>query len=218
MSKFVLERVTQPDIEPVTLAEMIQQVHEFSSIAQAAQDELTGLIKAAREWVEDYTGRALIEQRWRLTLLSDSATLGYTDTNTVTGIYVGEWSPSVAGVLLRKSPVLGLVSVSTITSSGVETAQSVAGYEVREANSKWPRFAALSGTWGGDSMRIVFRAGFADRLGSPTQDATVVPVRFKQAIKLWAEAMYDRDEKTMGTLLEAAKTLIKPERSELQIA
>lgn len=214
---FVLERVTQPSIEPVTLAEAIQHLREFSSISQATQDQLTALIVAGREWAEDYTGRALIEQRWRLTVGSGSLPFAYTDSNTVSGIYAGVFDPRTDGILLRKSPVIALVSVASVDSLGVETALDVADYEVMEADSKWPRVVA---SWSGSTLRFVYRAGFAAGVGSPdpTPDAALVPERFKQAIKLWVEAMYDRDEKLMPMLLIAAEMLLKPERAELQLA
>jgi hypothetical protein len=108
------------------------------------------------------------------------------------------------------------VSIASVDSLGVETALDVADYEVMEPDSKWPRLTGLSGATG--TLRIVYRAGFADRLGSPMEDASVVPVRFKQAIKLHVEAHYDRDKDMMQKLLDAAENLIRPERAELQIA
>lgn len=215
---FVLERVSGPSIECITLAEAIQHVREFATISQAAQDELTGLVVAAREWVEDFTGRVLVDSKWRLTLFDGTYPFDYTDTNTVTPIYRGTLAPNFSGIQLRKSPVLALVSIASVDSLGVETALNIADYEVREPDSKWPRLVALSGgSWTG-TMRIVFRAGFADRLGSPTEDASVVPVRFKQAMKLWVEAHYNRDEKMMKILLDAAEGVIRPEKADLSFA
>jgi hypothetical protein len=42
--------------------------------------------------------------------------------------------------------------------------------------------------------------------------------RFKQAIRLYAEALYNRDEKLMAKLIEAAEGLIRPESSDLSLA
>ena len=52
----------------------------------------------------------------------------------------------------------------------------------------------------------------------PGEEADVVPARFKQAIKLYCEALYDRDEKMMEKLIEVAQNLIRPERCDLQMA
>lgn len=215
--KFLLERVTQPQLECVTLAAMKTHLREFSSVTDLDAD-ITALIQGAREWVEDFTGRALIDQQWRLTLADDDWFHGYTDFNTVTPIYYGTWLPNAAGIFLRKSPVIAVTSFATLDAAGVETVVASTAYEVREANSKWPRLVGLNGgSWSGP-MRITFRAGFANRLGSPTEGVEKVPVRFIQAMKLWAEAQYNRDEKTMGLLLDTAERLIRPERSELGMA
>jgi len=213
---FVLERVTQPTIEPITLAEMRLHLRAYDGVT-AEDDAIEALTKAAREWVEDYTGRALIEQRWRLTVGNGVIPFGYTDSNTVSGIYAGVFSPTAAGIPLRKSPVIALVSVASVDSLGVETALDVADYTVMERESKWPR---VLGSAGAGTLRFVFSAGFAPGVGSPdpTPDPALVPERFKLAMKLYAEALYDRDEKLMPLLLEAAANIIKPERADLQIA
>lgn len=86
----VLKRTVDPTIEPVTLAEAKSHLR----VEIADDDTLIGnLIQAAREYIEDVTGRALITQTWRLSLSawpsSDiiklprpplvSATVAYTD-------------------------------------------------------------------------------------------------------------------------------------------
>ena len=68
-------------------------------------------------------------------------------------------------------------------------------------------------------MQIVFRAGYYDAVGSPPDDdIDVVPMRFRQAIKLHAEAHYDRDSTMMPILLKVAEDLIRPERVEMGMA
>jgi hypothetical protein len=215
--KFALERVTQPDIEPVTLEEARMHLRVTGTEEDAI---ILGLIVAAREWVEDETGRSLIDQTWRLTLSEYAWMFSNVDSDTVRGAYTGTWFPrSDGGILLRKSPVISITSFATVDSAGVETAVDPTTYEVREAGSKWPALYAVNGgSWTSGTMRIVFRAGFADRLGSPLQGIQMVPERFKHAIKLWVEAHFDRDEKMMPLLLEVASQLVRPERSELQIA
>jgi len=229
--RFTLERVTQPEFEPVTLEEMIRQVHEFSSIDEITRAELADLITAGREWVEDYTGRALVEQTWRLTLLSQAGSNAGGD---VVGgrsgpgpvnydFYEGQWRWGRYGeIVLPKAPALSIVNIISVDQAGAETALGAATYGLREADSKWPRLVALNGaSWSsgitGD-MRITFRAGFTDSVGSPQLGVERIPVRFKQAIKLHAEAHYDRDKDQMEKLLAAAENLIRPERSDLQIA
>lgn len=221
---FTLERVSDPDIEPVTLAEMKLHLRCFESTTE--DDLITALIVAAREWVEDYTGRALIDQTWRLTL--GSRLTGLVGGDAVGGYMPGtpygtrEWAQWIRSgeILLRKSPVLSLTSFKSVDAAGVETDIAAADHELREIDSRWPRIAPLNGaSWPSRSdLRIVFRAGFADRDSSPQETAAAVPERYKQAMKLWVEANYARDERTMQLYLDTAERLIKAERSELGFA
>lgn len=219
---FTLERVASPDIEPVTLAEMIQHVREYTSIGASTQTELTKLIVAGREWAEDFTGRALIDQTWCLTLqdlVGDPLpSRGYSYQGSF-GFYQGSWSWTRRNeILLRKAPALAVLSVMSVDSAGNQVTINPATYQIREAKSKYPRLVALSGSWPTVDLKVTFRAGFADRLGSPQQGAEMVPERFKHAIKLWVEANYDRDKDMMSKLVEAAECMLKPERSDISLA
>jgi hypothetical protein len=213
---YVLERVTDPDIEPVTLAEMREHLGEFAGNT-AKDDSITAMIVAAREWAEEYTGRALVDQSWRLTIIQLAGYVG----DAVSGYRLtGRFEPVGTDLYLRRAPVLALTSFKSVDSDGAETTIDAATYELREADSKWPRLVALSGaTWtGADQLRVVFRAGYADRTGSPIQTAADVPERFKMAMRLWIEAHYDRDPASMDKLIDAAKALLKPLRVELGFA
>ncbi|MBE7183646.1 MAG: phage head-tail connector protein [Methylobacterium mesophilicum] len=60
-----LFRTAGPTVEPVTLA----QAKAYLRVTHESEDGLIeGLVRAAREAVEDQTGLALIEQKWRLVL------------------------------------------------------------------------------------------------------------------------------------------------------
>ena len=60
-----LKRTTAPAAEPITLSEAKSHIR----VDTAFDDTLiTGYIKTAREWVEDYIDRALITQRLVMTL------------------------------------------------------------------------------------------------------------------------------------------------------
>jgi len=212
---FVLERITNPEIEPVTLAEIIQHVNEFSSVSAATQTELTNLIVAGREWAEGFTGRALIDQTWRLTLTN----LANDPIPSRYGYYA--WSADWwrgNEISLRKSPAIVVVTAASVDPIGTETEIDPATYEIRELKSKWPRLVSIGAAWPTTDLVITFRAGFADRLGSPIQGAEMVPERFKHAIKLWVEAHYDRDKDMMSKLISVAEAVLRPERAELSIA
>lgn len=205
---FVLERLSQPEIEPVTLAEMKRHLRCYADVLTEDAD-ITGLIVSAREWVEEYTGRALVDQKWRLSLRGSPLVGG--PPLVPFGLIDGE-------LLLRRSPILALTAFKTVDAAGVETDVPVEGYQLREADSKWPRVTGLGGVWPSGGLRIEFRAGYANRAGSPKDGAEVVPTRFRQAMKLWAEANYDRDPVMMPLLLKVAAEIIQPENTNLQIA
>jgi hypothetical protein len=220
--QFVLERVTDPEFEPVTLAEMRLHLRTYGDDTDE-DNLLEGLITSAREWVEDYTARALVDQTWRLTINQQTFVSGDTvgGFTTAPGYYAGrfDWFQRVGQIMLRKAPVLAITSFVTLDQDGAETTIDASTYQLREAASKWPRLSAKSGAnWGTGDFQITFRAGFADTTSSPQQGAEVVPDRYKQAIKLWVEAHYDRDPANMPLLLKTAETLIKPERAELSLA
>lgn len=207
--RFVLERVSQPDIEPLTVAELKLHLGGFDSNTDE-NDMLTSLIKGARQWAEHRTGRALIDQQWRLTFGQGVAVNWVTDA--VTGPYFGvvTWQPDE--ILLRRSPALEIVSFKSVDDGGNETDVDASTYELRYADSKYPRIVGLNGaTWVTGLYRVVFRAGFADRSASPQEDASVVPDCFKSAMKLHAEAIYDRDKDVIETYLQVAADLIAHE-------
>ncbi len=219
---FFLERIAGPDIEPVTLAELKTNIRAFDSTT-GDDDLLSALIVTAREWVEDFTGRALIDQEWRLTIDQRGYLAAY-DCVSGSGQIISQYSgvfqfSADRSIYLRKSPALAITSFVSVDSAGVETAIAAGTYELRGTDSKWPRITPLSGaTWINGTFRIVFRTGYADRTGSPQDDASAVPNRFKQAIMLYAGALYDRDPEMMPLLMKTAENLIRPECCELGFA
>ncbi len=218
MNYFAFERVIDPTIEPVTLAEMKRHLNEFVGVT-SRDDDITALIVAGRLWCEDYTGRALIEQSWRLTIGTYEAIYANVDSDTVAGYYRGPFARNNDGsILLMKSPALDITSFDTVEQDGTTTAIDSDTYELREGDAKDPRLAPLVGAqWTAAQKRIVFRAGYADLSASPAQTAADVPQIYKTAIKLWVEAMFDRDKDMMDKLLDAAERIIKQERRDLQI-
>lgn len=213
--RFMLERVSEPEIEPVLLAEAKVHLREYDTIAAARETEIEAKITAAREWLEDYTGRACIDQTWRLTI-GDQTAVDPVEEPACTCV-----SSENAGseIFLRKSPVLAIVSFKLVAADGTETDVDAADYELRERDGRWPRLVALNGaSWKTGVRRVTFRAGYADRDVSPAEGGEVVPERLRQAILLYLEALYDRDERTMALLMATAERLAKPERVELGLA
>lgn len=226
--RFSLERLVDPDLEPVSLSDMKAHLREFTGVT-SADDQISALITAAREWVEGETGAALIDQTWRLTIhgiaganFGGDTVGGHVGPGPVNYGFLEGWYVwgKYGEIMLRKRPAISIVSFKSVDSAGAETDVDAATYELREPTSKFPRLVALNGaswgTWLTGDLRITFRAGFVDESTSPSTGT--VPERFKLAMKLYAEANYDRDPATMALLLDTAKRLILPERSDLQIA
>lgn len=202
-ARFVLQRTVEPATEPLTLNEVKRHLRCYDDIT-SEDDMISSLIVAAREWVEDFTNRALITQTWRLSIGDRVAV----DTVNQPRVYCGRTEGLGTEIFTRISPVTAITAFVSVDSAGVETAVEAANYELREGTSRWPRVAALNGaSWASGEYRVTFTAGFA-----------TIPTRLKQAMLLWIEAMYDRDEKMMEILLDTAERLARPERVDIGFA
>ena len=135
-----LLRTTEPETEPVTLAE----AKTFLRLAGTAEDDLlTGLIRAAREDLERATGLALIEQGWRLVL---------------------DCVPGTDVVLVPRHPVREIVAVTAYGSEGEASLVAASDYQTdlisRPARLLFMRrpqpMRAMNG------LEIDFRAGFGE--------------------------------------------------------
>lgn len=199
--RFAFERISQPSLEPVTLEEARLHLKCIDGVT-TDNDLIESLITVAREWAEDFTGRALIDQGWRLTITAS-------DRNDDDD----QWR-SAACIWIGKAPALTITRFVSVDPDGVETEVDSQTYELRDAGTKWPRIIAKTGaTWMNDGELIVeFRAGYLEETSVDQDMRDAVPARFKQAIKLHVEAHYDRDPTMMPLLLKAAEAMIKPER------
>jgi uncharacterized phiE125 gp8 family phage protein len=197
---FALERLTDPEIEPVTTLEARTHLRTYDDDS-AEDDYIDSLIVAAREMVEAHTGRALIDQSWRLTVGESLDLNSWCSMHTTTTTWYGTWTQRTDGILLRRSPVLSITSILSVDSDGVETAIQGADYQLRDAGAKWPRLVGMSTTWPA-SLKVEFRAGFANRIGSPTEGAEKVPAVFKHAIKLIVGHFYNNRESVTDAKLE----------------
>jgi uncharacterized phiE125 gp8 family phage protein len=101
-----LFRTSGPDVEPVTLADAKAELR----IDHDSEDALiNGLIRAAREEVEQTTGLAMIEQGWRLAL---------------------DCIPQNGRVLLRRGPVRDVTSVTAYGSDGEASVLDPSDYQL----------------------------------------------------------------------------------------
>lgn len=157
-----LFRTVDPSVEPVTLAEAKAQLR----IAHDSEDDfLSGLLRAARGEIEQATGRALIDQSWRLAL--------------------DAW-PASATVLLRRAPVREVLSVTVYGAEGEAEVLDPGGYELDAvscpARLHFARRPAPGKAMNG--IEIDFAAGYGEA-------GTDVPDLLKRAIMVLVAHWYE---------------------------
>lgn len=215
--KFSLELIGQPSIEPITLTQLKSELRTMTGTTEDAK--LTRLITAGRQWFEEYTNRALIDQTWRLCLGQNIRILETPNVGRPYGYYCGDLTLLDRSIRLYRAPALAIVSVYSVAVDGTRTQVAEGTYQLRDSKSKWPEVIGLNPIIGAsEELQIEFRAGYADRTGSPTQDASVVPSDMIQAIYLWIEAMYDKDEKMMERMIRAAEHLADRHSIDMKFA
>lgn len=157
-----LFRTGEPEVEPVTLAD----VKAHLRLAHASEDELlSGLIRAARDDVEQATGIALINQTWRLAL--------------------DRW-PRNGCVLLMRHPVREILSVTVFGADGEALLVDPQTYQLdplsRPARIHFDRRPAPLRAMNG--IEIDFSAGFGEA-------GTDVPDLLKRAALLLVAHWYE---------------------------
>jgi uncharacterized phiE125 gp8 family phage protein len=180
-----LTLITAPLTYPVTLAEAKAQCRVDSDDENALLD---GLIAAATDYVEQYTGRAIIAQTWRVTL--------------------DEFTTSL---LLPKGPVQTVTHVRYFDSEGAE--QTVLAGDYTLDNASDPAWVVINSdaSWpetqsGVNMVKVTFVSGYP-----------AVPAAIKQAILLligqWFDQRADVSEKAMIAMPNAVEALLTNYRS-----
>ena len=194
-----LRRTGAPASEPVSLAAMKSHLNVEASFTD--DDELiAGMISAAREDAEDYTGRSLVSQQWVFALdsfpvyrVGDTAPVR-ANFDTVTGHSFGGILWNHSQVIKIPQPPLQAVNAVLYTdlSTNVQLTLAATAYQV-DAISEPGRLAPAFGTtWPLvapvlNAVQIEFTSGYAE-----------VPFRFQQAIKLRAAAYYENREEFLA--------------------
>lgn len=194
--------VTPPAVEPVLLADALQQAR----IDTTVDDNLvTYLITGARQWAEKYTGRAFITQTWRVAI---------------------DLSPGVAEKWwngMRQGPITGLDEVNYISlpRAPLQSVTSVQYFDNTDTATVWPtsnyfvdtvrepgRIALRSGSvWPVPSrltngIVITYVAGYGN-------DGTSVPEPIKTAIRQLVAHWYEH-RGDAATAPSARGTMIMP--------
>lgn len=181
-----LARLTAPAVEPVTLAEAKAHLR-----VDAADDDamIPRLIAAARQWVEEACGRALISQSWRMTL--------------------DAW-PEDAEVALIRPPVQSVTAVRTLSAEGVATVWADANYAMA-FGAEPQRLVRLVSAWPVPGRA---RAGIEiDMICGYGANAADVPAALRQAVLLKTAQLYERRGEDKGESPDAAWALLAPFRT-----
>lgn len=175
--------VTPPAAEPVTLAEVKQQLR-IDADDDSMDDTLSPLITAAREWCEDYQNRAYITQT--IELVRD------------------DW-PRSDEIRLPRPPLQSVTALTYTDEDGVLTTVSSSSYVVDKVSE--PGFLVIKDCWPTANLRetnaisVTYTAGY----GSTSS----VPTMVKQAIILLTMHWF---ENGMCSPPQAVKSLLGMDR------
>lgn len=170
--------ITQPTVEPITLAEAKVQCKVDADIT-ADNDLITGLITSAREQAEHRTGRCLIEQTHVLTLNAFPT-----------------YSLDLIG-----SPLISVVSVKYIDGNGTLQTLPAPDYQVIDDELVGRIIPAYGLSWPSarlqpGSVQVEYKVGY----GAAAAD---VPVSIKSWMKMAVATLYaNRESVVTGTIAE----------------
>jgi uncharacterized phiE125 gp8 family phage protein len=159
----LLKRTAAPAAEPVSTSDAKAHLR----ITHATEDTLVArLVKAAREHVEDRTGRALVTQTWKMWLRA---------------------FPRSGAIELPRPPLVSVTSITYLDADGASQTLSSDAYAVYpegfkgrvklKAGESWPATAEDE-----KAVEITFEAGYGD--------AAAVPAAVTSAMLLLVEHLY----------------------------
>lgn len=185
--------VTPPAVEPVLLADAKQQAR----IDTTADDALvSSLIAAARQWVEQYIGRALITQTWQMTIDTwPVASLPFWDGEREGPVTVLE-NPGY--ILLPRPPLVTVNSVTYYDNSDNATIWPSSNYFVDTIHTPGRLCLRLGSVWPvpmrlTNGIVIQYAAGYG-------ADGSSVPEAIKTAIRQIVAHWYEHRGEAAVTL------------------
>lgn len=201
-----LKLITPPANDPISL----QEAKDHLRIAHSDDDDLIeAFITAATKHVDGprgYLGRALIEQTW--------------------DYYADAFPLCNKPLEIPLPPLLEIIGVFYLDSSGGEQEFSAAAYTIDYASEPARLWLPSSGSWPSsvaktNAVRVRFRAGYLDESVSPAVDD--VPADIRHAILLYIGSMYEYREQivsspTPGLLPWGAEQLLRNHRAHLGFA
>jgi uncharacterized phiE125 gp8 family phage protein len=189
-------------ISPPAAAVSLTEAKAFLRVVDADEESLiAGFVDAATAYVEQYTGRALMDQTWELVLDSfpDTLSLAFADPLSL---------PTFAGsgaIKIPKPPLIEVVSVKYSDPDGVEQTVLASDYYVDNVTRPYgwvvPQGGSLSWPATLDAINAVtirFRAGYLNTNSPPTEN---IPRDIKSALLMALGAFYEnRQETVVGTI------------------
>lgn len=172
-----LTRTVEPAEMPVTLPEA---KHHLRVDDDAEDGLIEGLNQAATNWVEEYTGRQLVDATWKLTL---------------------ERFPAYDELRLPRPPVNTITSITYHDSEGGNPTMPSADYVLDNSDDYGPHriFLAEDADWPSVALRraaaveILYVAGYGG--------AETVPEHFKSGVKMVMGSLYEnRETEVVGTI------------------
>lgn len=179
---------TAPVEEPLTLAEAKSQ----GIIETSAYDtHATRLIKTARQWVEDYLGRAIMQQTW-LTYLDRFPKLPSTRSRVIR---------------LNHAPLVSVTSITYVDTDGSSQTLASAAYNVDVASEPGRIAEAFGYIWPDtydqlNAVTIESVHGYSGTGDSPV-DRSNIPEPIRQAIAIIFTELYQHRAMTVLGLSKA---------------
>lgn len=207
-----LELTSAPAAEPITTADAKAHLRVDAS---DENDLIDALVTTARRFVENYTGRALINQTWAQWMDcfpgSDSRSSPWWS-----GVKEGPISllngAQAREIKLFRAPLSSVTSLSTFDIDDTETTFSSSNYIV-DTTSEIPRIVLRTGaSWpvalrAAKAVKIVFVAGYGAAGSAVPKD---IITAMKQLVAHWFENREAASENPMTEIPLGPKLLLAP--------
>lgn len=201
-----LVRTSDATTEPVTTAEAKTHLRVDNS---AEDTYIDTLITAARQHIEEITGRALIKQTWELSL----------DDFPESVWFESPWEPWIRHgekpILLPRSPLQSVTSITYVDTDGATQTLSASKYRV-DSKSEPARVTEAEGEiWPStdrvtNAVTVTYDAGYGDQ-------AADVPAAFKHAIKLLVGHWFENREASTPDSIQKLPTAVEALLSPYQV-
>ena len=183
-----LKRITPPDLEPVSVDEAKLHLRLVTNDEDALVE---AYITAAREYAEDFLGRALLTQTWELT----------------TRKFPDNYDEPI---LVPKAPLQSLTSITYIDNNGASQVMDPTTYSVDTASEPGRIFSVWATPW--PVIRDVWNAVVVRFVAGYGGTADLVPRSIRQGILVDTAGLFENRGETGTEFRAAAEALYWPQR------